>query len=63
MDVGVGGWVYTSALLSSDLTDVAVAGAVASQDAGVILTSDEIGPQGAFMRSHSIPVGERIEYV
>ena len=42
---------------------MAVAGAAASQDAGVILTSDEIGPQGAFMRAHSIPVGERIEYV
>ena len=42
---------------------MAVAGAVASQDAGVILTSDEIGPQGAFMRSHSILAGERIEYV
>ena len=42
---------------------MAVAGAAASHDAGVIVTSDEIGPQDAFMRVHSIPVGERIEYV
>ena len=40
-----------------------VSGAAASLDAGVIVTSDENGPQDAFMRVHSIPVGERIEYV
>ena len=40
-----------------------MAGTFASLDAGVILTSDEIGPQGAFIRSHSNPMGERIEYV
>ena len=38
-----------------------VAGAAASHDAGVIVTSDEM--QDAFMRAHSIPVGEMIEYV
>ena len=52
-----------SALLSSDRTDVAVFGAVASFDAGVIVTSDGNGPQDGFMRGYSIPVEERIEYV
>ena len=51
IDVGVGGWVYTSVLPSSDRTDMAVDGAAASLDAGVIVTSDEIGPQDAFMSS------------
>ena len=40
---------------------MAVFGAVASFDAGVIVTSDENGPQDGFMRVHSIPVGERIQ--
>ena len=42
---------------------MAVVGPFASLDAGGILTSDENCPLGAFIRSHSNPVGERIEYV
>ena len=60
---GVGGWVTTSALLSSDRTDEAVYVVVASFDAVVIVTSDEGGPMDCCMVDHSIPVGEGIEYV
>ena len=63
IEVGVGGWVTTSALLSSDRTDEAVYGIIASLDAVVIVTSDEGGPLDCCMGVHSIPVGEGIEYV
>ena len=52
-----------SALPSANRTDEAVNGVVASFDAGVIVTSDESGPLDCCMGVHSIPVGERIEYV
>ena len=38
-------------------------GPVAPLGAACILTSDENCPLGAFIRSHSNPMGERIEYV
>ena len=63
IDVGVGGWVTTSALLSSDRTDEVVYGVFASFDAVVMVTSDEGGPLDCCMGVHSIPVGEWTEYV
>ena len=63
IDVGVGGWVSISALLSSDRTDEAVYEVVASLDAVVIVTSDDGGPMDCCMQNHSIPVEEGIEYV
>ena len=61
--VGVGEWVTTSALLSSEQTDGAVYVDNASLDAAVIITSDDGGPMDCCMGFHSIPVGEGIEYV